>query len=416
MAITIVDSGTENGWYWDHIDFQLPSSASIQADDVAFLFGTLSEAVDVSSYPTGYTEEYKETGEGIQFCAYKVLTGSESGTVTVNLTANEQCCGNWVILRGVDTSVVWDVASGTIDSNFGTAPSWNAITPTTDGAWVLAQIGAANDSDQVITWDGSLTEIEQTPDDGSFSYGGIAYEELDPAASSGNYTGTSLASSTGWATMLSAVRPASTGFSDSFAGSVASAGSLDLLIRMTLTSSTGPAGTVDRQVSATQTGTIGSSGSLAGRLQSILSGSIGSAGVLTQVHTIKQGLAGVIGSSGAVTSQLGYALSGAIGPTGTVATRLHQILAGTLGPTGSRAVTIKSGIAAVVSSAGTVVAGVSLSVGGTVSSSGVLSSGLSSFRKIARVAGFSLSRSVHAVTGARRVFGFAISRYVRGED
>ncbi len=209
MPISSVDDGTENGWFWDHIDFSLPSAATVEENDVAILFGEFSSNVSLDSYPSGYAAVpgFAYSSDGEHVAAYKVLDGTEDGTVTITLTGNEQCCGNWVILRGVDTAQLLDVAAGDPEGDFGASPVWSSITPVTDGAWVIAQIGAANDQDETVTWDGALTAIAQTPNDGSFSYGAIAYEEIDPATASGDYSGSSLSSATGWGTKLIALRP-----------------------------------------------------------------------------------------------------------------------------------------------------------------------------------------------------------------
>ena len=206
MAITLIDSGYVSAGYGSSITYPEPSTFA--ADDLWVLAGTLSINVDVSAYPTGFTQRYKQSSNGYLYLAYKKMTGSESGTVSVTHTGDEQYSATWAVFRGVDTTTPFDVADGAVDGGYGTAPSFDSLTTTTDGAWVLSHLGAANNNDPTVTYDSDQTEITTTDDKGGYCWTGFAYEELATAGAHSDYGSLSLSISTGWTTMISALRPA----------------------------------------------------------------------------------------------------------------------------------------------------------------------------------------------------------------
>ena len=207
MAITLVDSGVVNQGYGSSETYPEPSGFANK--DLWVLLGCVSDSVDISSYPAGFTEQYNVApADGRLYLAYKKMNGTESGTVSVNFDGDEQHSAIWAVFRGVDTTTPFDVANGAVDSDFGTSPLFDTITTVTDGAWVLSHLGAANHNDPGVTYDSDQTEIGTTPDIAWFSWCGAAYEELATAGSNSDYSGLSLDISTGWVTMISALRPA----------------------------------------------------------------------------------------------------------------------------------------------------------------------------------------------------------------
>ena len=147
MAITLVGTpqvgGNNNGGNVT-LTFDV---APVQNDVVVVLGGHGVATITLTApTPATYTSIAEHTGSAPIFGAwYKVMGATPDTNVVCNGgTANQDSVAYVAyVLRGVDVNDVIDVTTTTAGPTTSTNPNPPSITPTTNGAWIIAMAGGA---------------------------------------------------------------------------------------------------------------------------------------------------------------------------------------------------------------------------------------------------------------------------------
>lgn len=178
MAITLRESTTATGLSGND---PVATLTSVQEGDVIVAIGSVSFA-DLGA-PVGYTElDGRDDGGSVSInVSYLVVGASPPSTVTFPGSGNGEDSAALIVyvLAGVDTTTPIDVTR-----TIGTTADPPAITPVTDGAWVIG-CATANESNTSITGnDGSniLTVNAETGAEFFNCSAAASTYEVDPAA------------------------------------------------------------------------------------------------------------------------------------------------------------------------------------------------------------------------------------------
>ena len=160
MAITLVGSDTFHSASTDTITFT--HGLTIQENDVVFACISNNATKSVTGLD-GFTSDFGELFSTARYSVlHKVAGASEPATYTFTMNGTDRVNGILFVLRGADTSSIYDVApllANMTDANSATATA-NSITTSNDNSYVLFTVSVdATSTDSFSAYTNGFSEI-----------------------------------------------------------------------------------------------------------------------------------------------------------------------------------------------------------------------------------------------------------------